>query len=199
MQGDRHVTITTEYKKELEAQHSGAKNWGVTAVKYTGGEVMQQLLVNGQIQEVCDIGCGKQALLPMLQKYFPVIKYVPYDPGIPGIDIPPKGRYGLVTCIDVLEHCEKGLLDELLTLIGSRTKYTAILDVACYPTGKVFESGPYEGEDLHITIHEPNWWVKRVVKVLGDEFSVQKYASIRMAPIKGVQRPRALIVLNRKY
>jgi hypothetical protein len=191
------MTITTEYRDELQRQHSAKAGWGSTAHKYTGGEVLQQLFVNGQIQEVLDYGCGKQALKPFIHKFFPNIAYFGYDPGIHQYSAKPAKRFGLVTNIDVLEHIEEGMVDSAIKEMADLTKYTLLLDIACYPTGRMFDSGPYTGEDIHITVREPQWWHDKVVDLLGDEFFVGKYCPSYLYPMGGVERSRCLMILHR--
>lgn len=193
------MTISNDYQEVLQRKHGASTNWGSTAGKYAGAEVLQQVFYNQQIQEMLDYGAGKQALKPFVERYIPHVAYHAYDPGVPEIADKPKGKYGIVTCIDVLEHVEKEFTEEVVREIGRYAKYTVLLDIACYPTGQVFEEGPHKGKDLHINLCPPDTWASFCNGVLGDEFQLAVYAPTIMYRRNGTERPRCTLIYHRKY
>lgn len=148
-------TIGDSYKEHMTKEHDGS-NWGVTGAKYSGSAVAEIIKNGPHIATAMDYGCGKG----MLAKAFPDLKWTEYDPGIPGKQEKPTGRYDLVTCTDVMEHVEREYVEEVLRELAEATGKVLFIDIACYPTGRKFWEGPYKGEDMHITIRSPNWWIK---------------------------------------
>ena len=192
------MTISKEYKEELTRQHAANPKWGSTAAKYAGENVLHQILINGQVQDVLDFGCGKGRLSEFIGRFAPNIAVTGYDPGIPGKDIIPPKRFGLTSSIDVFEHIEEEHIDDALRLMAQHTKYTLLLDIACTETGHLFTDGPYKGQDLHITLKTPEEWLDRVMSVLGEDFYLSKYSDTTMLHGKEL-RSRATIILNRIY
>jgi hypothetical protein len=186
-------TISTSYKEQLQLEHDGSK-WGSTAVKYCGYLLYECLRTRPYITTMLDFGCGKAALEPWLAKHYPDIKYTGYDPGIPGKDTMPSGQFDIVVTSDVLEHIEPEVLDVTIQKLASLAKYVQFNDIACSPTHKLFASGPYKGQDLHLTVEEPEWWRKKFQRV--SPLKEAHYEHREKASHKG-RRPRCLLIHER--
>ena len=185
--------LSSEYQEHLRKEHDGSK-WGSTGSRYAGAKFVEILTRRPYIVTVLDYGCGKGTMKPYLQSFFPRLQITEYDPGIPGKDKPPTGRFDLVISSDVLEHVEPLLLGETLKQLDGLTGMVAAHDIACYATGKRFSEGPYAGEDMHLIIEPPSWW--RETFRLGSELVEAEYHWQEKASNKG-PRPRCLLVMER--
>jgi hypothetical protein len=183
-------TISGSYAEQLRKEHDGSK-WGSTGARYSGDDVVA-LFARYSPSTALDFGCGKGTLA----KAFSLsgARWTEYDPGIPGKDTLPEGRFDLVTCTDVLEHVEREQLDTVLKTLGGYCGTALFLDIACYPTGKTFGEGPYKGQDLHLIVEEPSWWEERLEKVL-DLQLLESKVSRKLS--KGTWKVRAQFVYER--
>ena len=134
-------------------EHDGSK-WGSTGARYSGKAVAEVILSRPYLKTALDYGCGKGTMA----HYFDDLEWTEYDPGVVGKQEKPIGRYDLVTCTDVMEHVEREYITSVIKELGAATDKVLFVDIACYLTGKVFGSGPYEGQDLHITIFSTDEW-----------------------------------------
>lgn len=149
-------TISISYAEQLRKEHDGSK-WGTTGARYSGEAIGELLRQRQYLQTALDYGCGKGTVA----EAFKGIEWSEYDPGIPGKDTKPTGRFDLVTCTDVMEHVEPDLVDEVVADLAKATGKVLFVDIACYPTGKLFGEGPYKGQDLHLVIEDPSWWIEK--------------------------------------
>lgn len=180
-------TIGSSYKEALQNEHQDEK-WGTTGARYSG-DAVGALLRRGYLLTALDYGAGKGTMA----NAFPQVDWEEYDPGIPGKDVKPLGTFDLVTCTDVMEHVEEDKVEAVIADLANYTGKVLFVDIACYPTGKVFDSGPYEGQDLHITIREPDWWIDKF-----DETGLLKHqTSIIEKRTKGGYRKRVQLVYER--
>ena len=102
-----------------------------------------------------------------MAREFPHLKWVGYDPGIPERAEKPNGKFDLVVNTDVMEHVEGEYIDTVLQEMVDYTKQVLFLEIACSPANDRFQSGPRKGEDVHISIHTPEWWEEKVRKLAG--------------------------------
>jgi hypothetical protein len=77
-----------------------------------------------------------------------------YDPGVRRYSEKPAGRFDIVVCTDVLEHCGE---DDLPWIVGELFDYAQhclFANVACYPARKHLPNG----ENAHCTVKPVDWW-----------------------------------------
>ena len=188
--------ITPEYQEQLRKEHAGSK-WGSTAWRYGGADVITLLNERPYIRSVLDFGAGKgtmrEHVLPHLDRN---IEWTDYDPGVPGIDKPPRGQFDLVLTCDVLEHIEPGHIRNAIWTLANLTGKVMYNNIACYPTGKLFGEGPYKGEDLHLIIEDPHWWQRFFDSALPIEFAQFEYRHIERQR-QGRTIQRAVLVHER--
>ena len=72
----------------------------------------------------------------------------------------PNNSVDLTLCIDVLEHIPEEDIDWFLEKFLSITKKFSFISVACYPAIATLPNG----ENAHITIHTPEWWLNKLSK-----------------------------------
>lgn len=149
------LTITPEHAEAMRKLHLNPV-YGIGARKH--GEVVLKLSQALKTQSIMDYGCGKGALAARLP--FPIWEY---DPAIPGKDGVPRPS-DLVVCLNVLEHVEADMLDNVLgdLVRCSKVCIFAIINTAeshdrdwwnaklseFFKIGTVLESG----EELHCVL-----------------------------------------------
>ncbi len=146
-------TITDAYRAEQQKLH-GNKRYGVASLTYA--PLVRKLLKIGECKSLSDYGAGKCNLKVALGlRDGGPVAYQPYDPAFP--DYGPPRPADLVTCIDVLEHIEPDLLDNVLDEIASITRRLAFVTVDTQPAKKVLS----DGRNAHLIQQPPSWWIDR--------------------------------------
>lgn len=152
--------ITPEYKQQLVKLHATQK-WG-NAGKVWVPDVMRLLarynLDHYAAPTVLDYGAGTRSFSRVMSKENPWVKVTDYDPGIPGIDEPPEGRYHIVLCTDVLEHVEPTYVGETLVRLRELTGIAAVLNIACKPARQFLP----DGRNAHLSVHPAAWWQEKI-------------------------------------
>ncbi len=147
------MLISEEYRAEQTALHAKG-NYGRTGELY--GDVVAELLRSTGAQSLLDYGCGRQrSLLKTLQLPAEVV-YEGYDPAVPeysGAPLPAE----LVCCIDVLEHIEPVLLNNVLDHLAELCDPYGFFTVHCGPAAKVLS----DGRNAHLTQQGQEWWGPR--------------------------------------
>lgn len=147
------MRITPEYRKEQEALHSKG-NYGTASLQF-GGVVSS--LVNGlNVMTLLDYGCGAMQNLAQVLRPDHKIQYCGYDPGVPGLTQDPEPA-DLVCCIDVLEHIEPELLDNVLDHLRDLSPAWAFMSVHTGPARKVLS----DGRNAHLIQKPPEWWLPK--------------------------------------
>jgi hypothetical protein len=155
------MLVSEEYRKTLEDTHRETNHsWGQTAPLYTGGILtyMQQ----NNFEEVLDYGSAHGSFRKSLNN--PNIDVTEYDPGYPdkaSTNIPKK----FLVCIDVLEHVEPSLIDDVLEDIQRCTLEKAFLTIACYPARQILS----DGRNAHLIVESPTWWKEKILKLFDIE------------------------------
>ena len=150
------MLITEQYRAEQATLHAKG-DYGTAALQY--GKVVASLLDSTGARSLLDYGCGsKRSLLQALKLPSDVV-YEGYDPAIPEYaDRPTPAE--LVTCIDVLEHIEPELLDNVLDNLGELCDPYGFFTVHTGPAVKVLS----DGRNAHLTQQGPDWWLPRFKK-----------------------------------
>ena len=147
------MLITEQYRAEQAALHAKG-NYGTASLQY--GETVAALLNSTQARSLLDYGCGsKRSLLKALSLPQDVV-YEGYDPAVPAYATPPIPA-DLVCCIDVLEHIEPSLLDNVLSNLSELCDPYGFFTVHTGPAQKVLS----DGRNAHLTQQGPDWWRPR--------------------------------------
>jgi hypothetical protein len=147
------LLITDQYRKEQEALHAKG-NYGTASLGY--GQTISALVEATGSQTLLDYGCGSmQNLLKVLDCD---VRYLGYDPAIPPFSV--KEPCDFVACIDVLEHIEPELLDnvldDLLMLVGKWGFFT----VHTGPAKKTLS----DGRNAHLIQKPASWWLPKILQ-----------------------------------
>lgn len=78
-----------------------------------------------------------------------------YDPSFSKHNKPPRGKFDLVVCSDVLEHIPADQVDEFVRTLFSHTGKVLWASVCCRPAKKCF---PGTEVNLHVTLQPYQWW-----------------------------------------
>ena len=109
------------------------------------------------IRSLSDYGAGKQNLMKTLNQQFGIkLDYRPYDPAFPEYGEPRPAD--LVCCIDVLEHIEPDLLDNVLDELQSITPRLGFFSIHTGPAIKVLS----DGRNAHLIQKPSSWWLPRL-------------------------------------
>ncbi len=146
--------ISEEYRKMQEELHQNP-NYGVASVQYA--PIVVQVLDQVRPAELLDYGAGKGRLgetLKTLMPNPPQIRH--YDPARPEWAATPQPA-PFVTCIDVLEHIEPELLDNVLDDLQRVTSGHGVFTVHTGPAIKVLA----DGRNAHLIQQPPAWWLPK--------------------------------------
>jgi hypothetical protein len=174
------VLISDDYRKQQEQLHENP-NYGVASLQYA--PIVSEICNTLEVQHLLDYGAGKCRLFQNLKVRHPM-KLQAYDPGVPKLSAAPVPAE-MVACIDVLEHIEPELLDNVLDDLVRLTECVAFLTVHTGPAVKVLS----DGRNAHLTQQPMEWWLPKIwerfdiqtVQVTGDHaFYVIAYSKPRL-------------------
>ena len=125
------MLITDSYRQEQTNLHKTGK-YGTASLQY--GQVVSNLLDRLNSRSILDYGCGSM--------------YNVKEPA------------DLVVCIDVLEHIEPELLDNVLDDLRDLTRAWAYLTIHTGPAVKRLS----DGRNAHLIQESPAWWLPKLLE-----------------------------------
>lgn len=132
------------------------------------------------MSELLDYGAGKGRLAAALQAQVRrPLKIHHYDPAIPQWSAV-AAPCGFVACIDVLEHIEPDLLDNVLDDLQRVTLGAGVFTIH---TGAAMKVLP-DGRNAHLIQQPPAWWLPKLLQ----RFELITYNRMRHGFWVGVQR-----------
>jgi hypothetical protein len=150
------LLISEEYRL-LQQQMHAHPGYGMASVRHA--PVVAQFIERFEATEVLDYGAGKgrlgEALAQHLQR--PVTIHH-YDPGVPEWSASPE-PCAFVACIDVLEHIEPELIDNVLDDLQRVTTGVAYLSVETGPASKFLP----DGRNAHLIQQPSGWWLTKLI------------------------------------
>jgi 2-polyprenyl-3-methyl-5-hydroxy-6-metoxy-1,4-benzoquinol methylase len=161
---------SASYAQVLEFEHSAPSGWGEMASRNQAQIV--EFLRSHSIVDVLDYGCGSgNRIKLLLEKDYPgEFTVAEYDPGIPELASPPKPHHG-VLCIDVLEHVEPALIDNVLDDLKRVTMGYGFIMIDLMPATRILKNG----KNAHLILEDSIWWEQKLSERFSLE-SVQKTA-----------------------
>lgn len=157
------MLLTEAYREEQKALHAKG-NYGTASLQYGG--IVSELINRLNVMTVVDYGCGSMQNLAKVLRPDHEITYEGYDPCVEEFSKRPDPAQ-LLCCIDVLEHIEPELLDNVLDDIRSLSPYWAFLTVHTGPAVKTLS----DGRNAHLIQKPPIWWLEHIFK----RWDVQMY------------------------
>ena len=149
--------ITPEYQRMQEELHAKG-NYGVASLKY--GHLVGEIVNTLEITHLLDYGCGRQKnlLKALAGRVNHKFTYQAYDPAVEECASAPVPAQ-MVACIDVLEHIEPDLLDNVLDHLASLTELVLLATVHTGPAGKVLS----DGRNAHLIQQPMEWWLPKFI------------------------------------
>jgi len=149
-------TITEEYRKLQQDLHKDPY-YGTASLEYA--PIVANIIMGLNIKTLSDYGAGKKNLLVGLVKSgINLNEYYPYDPSFPEYG-PPKPA-DLVCCIDVLEHIEPDLIDNVIDDLSKITTNFGFFTIHMQAAKKVL----LDGRNAHLIQKPSSWWLGKLIK-----------------------------------
>src|SRR5215213_8036185 len=149
--------ITEEYRRLQQELHRNP-NYGIASVEYA--PIVAQVLAATGIDVVLDYGAGKGRLGQTLEEiYDKPLTIHHYEPAISEWSTPPAPS-PLVACIDVLEHIEPELLDNVLDDLQRLTSNIGVFTVHTGAAAKLLS----DGRNAHLTQRPASWWLPKFLE-----------------------------------
>jgi len=149
-------TISKEYL-ELQKKLHLNPDYGVASLSFA--QIVSEIIKKANINTISDYGAGKKNLLIGIQNNgITDIKYFPYDPAFPEYGEPVTSQ--LVCCIDVLEHIEPELIDNVIQDLASIITNLGFISIHMGPAKKILD----DGRNAHLIQKPCSWWLAKIVK-----------------------------------
>lgn len=146
--------ISEEYR-EMQQQLHRNPNYGMASVNFA--PMVAQVIEAVGASELLDYGAGKGRLgIALKQHIQKPLSIQHYDPAIPEWAAPARPCI-VVACIDVLEHIEPALLDNVLDDLQRVTARVGIFTVHSGPAVKLLP----DGRNAHLIQQPPAWWLPK--------------------------------------
>jgi hypothetical protein len=161
--------ISEAYRKMQQQLHENP-NYGMASVRYA--PLVAQVIDVVGAEELLDYGAGKGRLgITLKEQMQRPLRIHHYDPAIPEWSAPPQ-PCGFVACIDVLEHIEPALLDNVLDDLQRVTAGIGIFTVHIQPADKILP----DGRNAHLIQKPVARWLPRLL----DRFELETFNRMPM-------------------
>ena len=149
-------TITNEYL-ELQKQLHLNPDYGIASLSFA--PIVAEIIKKVNIKSLSDYGAGKKNLLLGINNNgIKDIEYFPYDPAFPEYGGPVASQ--LVCCIDVLEHIEPELIDNVIQDLAGIVTNLGYFSIHMGPAKKILA----DGRNAHLIQNPSSWWLAKIVK-----------------------------------
>lgn len=144
------MVITEDYRKLQQELHKNP-DYGRASLFFA--PMVKSLMQD--CESLSDYGAGKKVLWEALGKPEP---YYPYDPAFPEYGEPRSAD--LVACIDVLEHIEPELIDNVLDDLQKIVTNIGFFTIHLGPAKKFLA----DGRNAHLLQMPVSWWKEKLEK-----------------------------------
>ena len=155
----RSRLISDDYRQQQEQLHENPQ-YGVASEAYA--PLVAKACNQYDIRELLDYGCGKGRLAESLMRNRMVdhpMRFQHYDPAVPKWAADPE-PCEMVACIDVLEHIEPALLDNVLDDLQRLTQAIGVFTVSTIPAKKTLA----DGRNAHLIVQSESWWLPKIME-----------------------------------
>lgn len=150
------MLISEEYRQQQQKLHA-AGNYGAASIGYA--PLVEQIINKLNITHLLDYGCGSQTNLIKHIKPDHKLTYQAYDPAVEKFSSPPIPAE-MVACIDVLEHIEPFLLENVLDDLERLTEWVGLFTVHMAPAKKTLA----DGRNAHLIQQPIEWWLPKFLE-----------------------------------
>jgi hypothetical protein len=149
------LTITEDYRKMQQKLHENP-HYGVASISFA--PLVAKVIEAYKVKSLSDYGAGKQNLKKaLISNGVTLQEYHPYDPAFPEYGEPSSAD--LVCCIDVLEHIEPDLIDNVIAELAEIVTKIGFISIHMGPAGKVLE----DGRNAHLIQKPTSWWLEKFI------------------------------------
>jgi hypothetical protein len=176
---ERPSTLISEDYRRLQQQlHEENPHYGQASDAYA--PIIAECLRQVGMTELLDYGAGKGRLIKALRKEIEQpLTIHHYDPAVPEWSAPPAPCM-FVACIDVLEHIEPHLLDNVLDDLKRVTLRYGVFTVSTRPAEKFLK----DGRNAHLIQQPARWWLPKIL----ERFELVSFARVPDGFWVGVER-----------
>jgi hypothetical protein len=150
--------ISDDYRGLQQTLHQDP-NYGIASTYHA--PLVAKVCNQYDIREILDYGCGKGRLAQTIISEKLVdhpMRFQHYDPAIPKYSQSPE-PCEMVACIDVLEHIEPDLLDNVLDDLQRVTDSVGLFTIATEPALKTLA----DGRNAHLIVEGAAWWLPKIL------------------------------------
>jgi len=153
----RRELISESYRRMQETLHENP-DYGTASVEFA--PTVADFIRTHSIRELLDYGAGKGRLGQELRKLIRTpLAIQHYEPSSARWSRAPDPSE-LVACIDVLEHIEPELLDNVLDDLKRVTRRYGLFTIATGPARKILP----DGRNAHLIQQPPAWWLPKLMQ-----------------------------------
>lgn len=147
------MLVSNEYKKILEGIHAH-EQWGIASGWHFRD--VATIIDEYNPKSFLDYGAGAGSLRFNFNKLGMNIDLLEYDPGIPELQNNNLPRE-MVICIDVLEHVEPELIDNVIEDLHRCAQKLLFASIWHKPAKRILP----DGRNAHLIIESPDWWKEK--------------------------------------
>lgn len=154
------MLISEPYREQQRQLHESSDEYGSASVAFA--PIVAKVANLHQVEEILDYGAGKCRLGKTISEQRLVdhkFRYIPYEPSNERFSTIPE-PCEMVACIDVLEHIEPLLLDDVLDDLQRVTKKIGVFSVATVEAMKTLP----DGRNAHLIVEPPEWWLPKIMQ-----------------------------------
>lgn len=149
------ITITEKYREMQQNLHKN-KDYGIASISFA--PIVAKIIQSFNVNSLSDYGAGKKNLKKALDlKGINLDSYFPYDPAFPEYGEPSSAD--LVCCIDVLEHIEPELIDNVILDLVRIVTHIGFISIHMGPAAKFLE----DGRNAHLIQKPTSWWLAKFI------------------------------------
>ena len=147
--------ISDDYRKQQQELHKNP-DYGVASIHFA--PIVSKVINQYGVETLLDYGCGKSNLAKNLEVDH-ALSIQLYDPAIPDwADAPEPCE--MVACIDVLEHIEPALLENVLDDLKRCTQRIGVFTVSTVFAEKTLD----DGRNSHLIVRPMEWWLPTIME-----------------------------------
>lgn len=151
--------ISNDYRR-LQTKLHEDPNYGVASTHFA--PIVAKIINQYGVEELLDYGAGKGRLAQTLMADRLVdhpMRIQHYDPAVPGWDDDPE-PCEMVACLDVLEHIEPSLIENVLDDLQRVTKSIGLFTISTTEAMKKLD----DGRNAHLIVQPPKWWLPKILE-----------------------------------